>query len=88
MSILPCDAVSLYSGSTRAPCLQYIAGVVPGFMPELIFAAITGKKISEPGSPRFYATTTINISICAMSVYLYGRHHKKAVYKAEENNDV
>ena len=88
MGILPCDVVSLYSGNTRAPYLQYIAGGVLGFMPDLICATIVGKKISEPGSPWFYVTIIINILICALSVYLYGRHHKKAVYKAEENSNV
>lgn len=88
MGILPCDVVSLYSGNTRAPYLQYIAGGVLGFMPDLICATIVGKKISEPGSPWFYVTIIINIIICALSVYLYGRHHKKTVCKAEESGHV
>lgn len=77
IGVLPCDVVSLYLGNTRLPYLQYIAGGVLGFMPDLVCATVVGMKISDTSSPWFWISIALNIFICAASCLGYRAYRKK-----------
>ena len=53
IGFLPCDALSLYFGSTRLRYSVYITGALLGFLPDLICATILGQQIERWDSPGF-----------------------------------
>ena len=80
IGFLPCDALSLYFGSTRLRYSVYITGALLGFLPDLICATILGQQIERFDSPGFWITLAINILACVSSVFLYRWYkHRKGI---------
>lgn len=77
IGFLPCDAVSLYFGSTRLAYLPYIGGAVLGFLPDLICATILGRQIERWDSPGFRITLCVNILACVSAVLFYRWYRRK-----------
>ena len=77
IGFLPCDAVSLYFGSTRLSYPVYITGAVLGFLPDLICATLMGQQVERWDSPGFWITVGVNILACVSSVILYRWYRRK-----------
>ena len=77
VGVLPCDAVSLYLGSTRMPYPAYIGGAMLGFVPDLVCATLLGMQAEDYSSPGFWITVAVNLLACAASVLLYRVYKKK-----------
>ena len=77
IGFLPCDAVSLYFGSTRLSYPAYIAGGVLGFLPDLICATLMGQQIERWDSPGFWITVGVNVLACAGAVLLYRWYRRR-----------
>ena len=77
VGLLPCDAVSLYFGSTRTPYPAYLAGAVLGFLPDVVCATLLGMQAEKPASPGFWITVAVNLLACGVSVLLFRRYKRK-----------
>ena len=77
IGFLPCDALSLYFGSTRLRYSVYITGALLGFLPDLICATLLGQQIERWDSPAFWITVGVNVIACLSGVLLYRWYRRK-----------
>lgn len=68
---LPCDAVSMYMGSSDLKYTHYIAGSLLGFIPRIIAYTLIGITLIDTSSPAFIITIVLNIVIAVISLIIY-----------------
>ena len=76
VSFLPGDAVSMYLGSLRIPYKKYFPASVLGMLPGLILVTLIGGSITDPLSPMFFISLSIQILVIAVSLIIYSRFKK------------
>lgn len=76
VSCLPCDIVSLYFGTVKAPYLPYVTASVIGTLPGLIPATVAGVNMLNPKSAPFIISITITALTSVTSILIYRRVYK------------
>lgn len=78
INVLPYDIVSLVLGSMRFSYKKYIIGSIIGTAPGIILTTVMGSAITEPGSPEFITSVSIEavLIICSLIIYhVCGKRH-------------
>ncbi|MDR0943041.1 MAG: VTT domain-containing protein [Ruminococcus sp.] len=99
INILPCDVVSMYFGastprehdatnhytpSRRASTRNYYFGSMAGILPGMIVTTIAGAAVTEPLSPQFIISISVEVAFAlgsAIYYYFYKRKKKLADVK-------
>ena len=76
VSLLPGDAVSMYLGSLKIPYKKYLPASILGMLPGLILTTLIGGSITDPLSPMFFISFSVQILIIAASLIIYSRFKK------------
>ncbi len=77
INMLPCDLVSMFLGSTGFKLSKYMLGSFLGILPGLIATTLMGSSVSNPASPKFWASVIVEIVFAAASTIWYYFYKKK-----------
>lgn len=86
ISVLPGDAISMFSGASGMPFSKYLFGSVLGVLPGMVLATIMGTSINDPTSPTFAVSTALTVLLSVLSVILYLVWSRR-VNNTEENTE-
>ena len=77
VGILPADIMSLYFGACNTPFWKFILASGLGLLPRIIGDPIIGRKITDPASPEFIISLSVNIAFTLVSILVYYIRRKK-----------
>lgn len=86
ISVLPGDAISMFSGASGMPFGKYLFGSVLGVLPGMVLATIMGASITNPTSTTFAVSTALTVLLSVLSVILYLVWSRR-VNNTEENTE-
>jgi uncharacterized membrane protein YdjX (TVP38/TMEM64 family) len=82
INVLPCDVVSMYFGAANTKSRNYYLGSVAGILPGMVVTTIAGAAVTEPTSPQFIISVSVEVAFAAGSAiyyYFYKKRKRKAV---------
>jgi len=86
INCLPGDVVTMYLGATQTPFgMNLFAGTL-GLLPGMILATLMGSSIREPGTPAFWISAMLMVTLSALSVLLYCLYRRRLRRKGVNNS--
>jgi uncharacterized membrane protein YdjX (TVP38/TMEM64 family) len=84
INILPCDVVSMYFGASATKTKNYYIGSMAGILPGMIVTTIAGAAVTEPLSPQFIISVSVEVAFAVGSaIYYYFYKRKKKLADAK-----
>ncbi len=86
---LPGDIVTMYFGATRMPFWKNLIAGTLGILPSMILATFLGSSIQDPGSPAFWISVILMVTLSLLSLllyYLYRRRLQTKTQTGEQKN--
>jgi uncharacterized membrane protein YdjX (TVP38/TMEM64 family) len=80
INVLPCDVVSMYFGASATKTKNYYLGSMAGILPGMVVTTIAGAAVTEPTSPQFIISVSVEVAFAvgsAVYYYFYKRKRKK-----------
>ncbi|MDR0987638.1 MAG: VTT domain-containing protein [Ruminococcus sp.] len=77
INVLPCDAVSMYFGAVGANPRKYYLGSMLGILPGMIVMTIAGGAVTEPFSPQFIVSVSVEVLFAVGSAVYYYFYKKR-----------
>lgn len=74
---LPADVVTMYFGATGTGFWKNVIGGAIGILPKMVLYTVWGTSIQEPGSPMFWISAILMVTLAALSFLLYYVYRRK-----------
>jgi uncharacterized membrane protein YdjX (TVP38/TMEM64 family) len=77
----------MYLGATQTSFWQNLLGGMLGILPGMILATLMGSSIQDPGSPAFWISAILRVTLAALSILLYYAYRRKLSKKTANDKE-